>query len=243
MTTSKAKSLQKKINKYGIEKQGSLSSFVKIIEDFRIIPDNENDSLQLFSFKGHEVIGKRINGVLTLNLKQLSVYIEGNYNTITKAFQRNEFQEGRHYFRGGGQNVDPVNLTLRGVLKLLRHTNVGFALAFYDEVCDLICDNINPLTMSQELLRQQQKELNRRIEYKPPFDYYSLAWKMKRVEILDKANNLCEYKFEGCTVYATDVHHRNSAGYAEIALEDWNLKATCVHCHELITKKKKEDER
>jgi len=141
------------------EGQPTLESYIKIVQDFKIIPDKEFAEITLFSFKGKKVKTKRINGQLCMNLKQLSIYIEIGYSSVKNAFQRHDLQEGKHYFEGGTHNVSTKNLTLLGILKLLKHIRKGYSEAFYDEISEHIYNNMNPITISELLLINKEKKL------------------------------------------------------------------------------------
>ena len=159
MSVKKKSAIEKAGQKHIQKGFSTLKKFIKIYNDFKIIPDEEYATITLFSFKGKKVKARRINGVLTMNLKQISIYIDGKYSTIKDAFQRNDFQEGRHYFIGGTENPSTKNMTFLGIQKLLRHTRTGYAEDFLDDLSEYINDNMNPITISEFLLINKDKKL------------------------------------------------------------------------------------
>jgi len=50
-------------------------------------------------------------------------------------------------------------MTLLGVLRLLRYTKSGFAERFLDELSEYVCENMNPITISDFLLINKERKL------------------------------------------------------------------------------------
>jgi len=97
-----------------------------------------------------------------MNLTQLTIYIEGKYDTIKKAFQNHDFIEGKHYFIGG-ENLSPLTdakyMTLPGVIRLLKYTRTGFSDQFLDDVTEYMQSNMNPVTINEMMCINKEKKL------------------------------------------------------------------------------------
>ncbi|KKN07593.1 hypothetical protein LCGC14_1065390 [marine sediment metagenome] len=141
------------------EGHSTLDSYVKIVQDFKIIPDEEFAEVNLFSFKGEKVKAKRIKDQLCMNQKQLSKYIDVTYNNVKVTFHRIDLQEGKHYFNIRLQNVTHTYLTLLGCLLLTKRMRKGFAEQFFTELSEHIYNNMNPITISELLLINKEKKL------------------------------------------------------------------------------------
>lgn len=137
----------------------TLEKFIKVVQDFKIIPDEEFAEVTLFSFEGEKVKAKRIKNQLCMNQKQLAKYINVNYSTVRKAFERKELQEGKHYFKDRDNLSPSTYLTLLGVLLLTKTMRVGFAEQFFNELSEHIYNNMNPITVSELLLINKEKKL------------------------------------------------------------------------------------
>ena len=137
----------------------TLEKFIKVVQDFKIIPDEEFAEVTLFSFKGEKVKAKRIKNQLCMNQKQLAKYIDVPYTNVRTAFSRIDLQEGKHYFKIELQNVTHVYLTLLGCLLLTKGMRKGFAEQFFIELSEHIYNNMNPITVSELLLINKEKKL------------------------------------------------------------------------------------
>ncbi len=106
------------------------------------------------------------------------------------------------------------------------------------EKYDLLLQDPNALLLERSLLKRRGYSKS---EFKQLFFthngyglesfYTSKAWGIRRREILERDGFKCQYQFEGCSKYATQVDHITSSFITELCLDPYNLKSSCDNCH------------
>lgn len=139
--------LKKQIRNIDIKKYKPISDFLKIIDDFSILPDNDLETIEIGIFDRKRIRAIRINDRLCLTLKQTANYINVPKANIEMVWSRHkkDLQPDLDY----QQFVGIWYFPLRGILKLLKWTHSGFADRFYDNIVDYICDSFSPVLKSR----------------------------------------------------------------------------------------------
>lgn len=205
------KVLRKRIRNFDIANYKPIADFLKIIDDFSIIPDNNLETIEIGIFDRKIVRAIRVKDQLCLTLLQTANYIDVSKDTLKKVFQRHKdsLRINFDYFEWG-QIVPTLYFPLRGILKLLKWTHSGFADRFYDAIVDYICDTFSPVLKSR--------------------------YEQTRIKALTRAKSTCER----CGKAGTEMHHKFSQTFSPHLKYDLeNVEILCFDCHEEVTKASK----
>lgn len=204
--------LKKQIRTIDIKRYKPISDFLKIIDDFSILPDNDLETIEIGIFDRKRIRAIRIDNQLYLTLLQVANYINVSKKTLNQVFWRNKkkLSEGIDYIYRRLQNVDTLFFPLRGILKLLKWTHSGFADRFYDSIVDYICDTFMPVLKS----RYEQTRM--------------------------KALSRDKYTCQRCGNPGSEMHHKFSQGFSPHLRYDLdNVEILCYDCHEAVSKDSK----
>ena len=82
--------LRKQIRAIDIRKYTPISEFLKIIDDFSFIPDNELETLEIGIFDRKRIRAIRLDNQLCLTLKQTANYIDVVKKTLESVWDRHK---------------------------------------------------------------------------------------------------------------------------------------------------------
>ncbi len=203
-----SKAIKRKITNFNDKNYKTLSEFLKIIDDFSIIPDNDLETIEIGIFDRKTIRAIRLNDQLCLTLLQTANYINTKKHTLEVQFYRHKKSliENIDYFYYS-QKVSTLYFPLRGILKLLKWTHSGFADRFYDNIVDYICDEFTPIIKSR--------------------------YEQFRIFVLKRDNFTCKVCGKPCN----EVHHIFSQAFSPHLKHDPdNAVCSCYGCHDAITK-------
>lgn len=201
------RAIKRKIQNFDIKRYKPISEFLKIIDDFSIIPNNELETIEIGIFDRKKIRGIRLNDQICLTLLQTANYIDIPKTNIEKVFQRHklDLKEGLDYLYHG-QIVRTLYYPLRGILKLLKWTHSGFADRFYDAIVDYICDTFRPISKNR--------------------------YEQFRIMVLKRDKYTCQRCNEPCN----EVHHTFSQAFSpHLKYDPDNAVCMCYDCHKGIT--------
>ena len=203
--------LKKQIRDIDIKRYKPISDFLKIIDDFSILPDNDLETIEIGIFDRKVIRAIRLNSQLCLTLKQTANYIDTSKSTLERAFHRHkkDLIEDFDYFYYG-QIVSSLYFPLRGILKLLRFTHSGISDKFYDSIVDYLCDTFMPVLKS----RYEQTRM--------------------------KALSRDKYTCQRCGNPGSEMHHKFSQGFSPHLKYDLeNVEILCYDCHHAVSEDSK----
>lgn len=206
-----SKLLKKKIENFDTNKYRGIAEFLKVIDDFSIIPDKNLETIEIGIFDRKVIRATRLNDKLCLTLLQTANYIDVTKKIMENAFynHKGSLSENLDYFKYP-KKKGTLYFPLRGILKLLKWTHSGFANRFYDAIVDYICDTFSPVLKS----RYEQTRM--------------------------KALKRDKYTCQRCGNVGSEMHHKFSQTFSPHLKYDLeNVEILCYDCHEAITKDSK----
>lgn len=206
---TKAITLRNKASKMDITRYTPIKEFLKVIDDFSLLPDKELETIEIGIFDRKRIRAIRLGDQLCLTLLQTANYIDVPKRNLERVWDRHkkELIESLDYIWSYPQNVGTLFFPLRGILKLLKWTHSGFADRFYDSIVDYICDTFMPVLKSR--------------------------YEQIRIKALKRDKNTCQK----CGKAGTEMHHLFSQAFSPHLKYDLeNIEILCFDCHEEVTK-------